>query len=74
MLEKAPPVGFIECISPSDYRIRSDTAPGAWVNVNNSPQEGWICDCMWFTLHERRQPPHPECKHIKQIKKTFIKS
>lgn len=72
-LEKAPPVGTIERDSPTDFRIRSDTAPGLWVNVSNSEQEGWICDCMWWTIHMNHSPPHHECKHIKTIKETFIK-
>ena len=72
-LEKMPPVGFMRRDGPSDFSIRSDTAPGGWVTVSNSEQEGWICDCMWWTIHMKHFPPHNDCKHIRQVKETFIK-
>ena len=73
MLEKAPPVGIIQRVGPTDFKIRSDTAPGLWVHISNSDQEGWVCDCMWWTIHMKHNPPHPQCKHIKKVIETFIK-
>ena len=68
---KIPPVGFVHQVAPDAYYIRSDSAPGGWIFTFNSLNEGWLCDCMWFTIHENIKPPHPECKHIKIVKNSW---
>ena len=68
---KMPPVGYINKMGPDAYYIRSDSAPGGWIFVFNSLNEGWLCDCMWFTIHENLKPLHPECKHIKRVKDSW---
>jgi hypothetical protein len=70
---KMPPVGFVHQVAPDAYYIRSDSAPGGWIFTFNSLNEGWLCDCMWFTIHENIKPPHPECKHIKIVKNNIGK-
>ena len=39
--------------------------------VYKSLREGWLCDCMAFTMGFTEDGHSPECKHIKLIKETF---
>lgn len=60
----------IDCVT---WEIESESEPGKKYMVFNSQHDGWVCDCMWWSIHCKLKPPHPECKHVRKIKETFIK-
>ena len=33
--------------------------------VYNSDSKGWMCDCIWWSIHMK------DCKHIVLVKKTY---
>jgi hypothetical protein len=55
------------------WDIKSDSDPEKVYMVYRSEHEGWLCDCMWFIIHENPSPPHPSCKHIKRVQKSLGK-
>lgn len=61
----------IEQIDPSTYDVKSQSEEGRTYMVYNSINEGWLCDCMWFSIHMNHKAPHPECKHIKMVYKLI---
>jgi len=63
----------IEKIDADTYDIQSETDPEKKYMVYNSLHEGWTCTCMWWSIHCKLNPPHPECKHVRKVKETFIK-
>jgi len=55
----------------SSWDVKSSSDPELVYMVYNSLNEGWLCDCMWFTIHLNLNPPHPECKHINKVKEKY---
>ena len=63
----------IEKVDEDTYTVPSETNIDTEYMVWRSLNLGWTCTCMWWTIHSKHKPPHPECKHIQLVKKTFIK-
>ena len=63
----------IERVDVDTYNVPSETSEGIDYLVFNSWRIGWTCTCMSWQIHSKHKAPHPECKHIKLVKKTFIK-
>lgn len=63
----------IDKVDADTYDVQSETDPKKTYMVYNSLNEGWTCECMWWSIHCKHKPPHPQCKHIKKVLETFIK-
>jgi len=61
----------IERVGADTYIVKSETSKDKEYMVYNSLHEGFTCTCMWWSIHCRLRPPHPLCKHIRAVFKTF---
>jgi hypothetical protein len=50
----------IEKVDADTYNIQSETDKNKEYMVYNSIHEGWTCTCMWWSIHCKLTPPHPE--------------
>jgi hypothetical protein len=63
----------IDKIGADTWLVQSESNPNEDYMVYNTIHEGFTCTCKWWTVHCRLRPPHPLCKHIRAVFKTFIK-
>ena len=57
---------IIEQIDIKSYYVKSQSDPNREPYlVYNSDSKGFMCDCMWWSIHMA------DCKHILLIKKTY---
>jgi hypothetical protein len=71
----------IDKLDSDTFDVQSSTDPTkkymVWhENLDNEVRQAdrWLCECKWWTIHCKDSGESEECKHIKAVKKKFIKS
>lgn len=64
-------MGEIERVDEKTFYVKRSTSEGDPYMVFNSANEGWLCDCMNYTLNIGNDGKGKDCKHIITVKNKF---